>query len=172
MRQQRRKTRSTRTLDHGLFDLYHQADRALQITLTDQQDIVDQRLDQINQEIALTDENTQALKRLADMYPYVEEARLKALLDGEKRLQREKERIAREQEQADQQAEQARSNSSQSSSSSQSNSSNSTARSAGPLTININVDGSVIGAGGERQLAEQLARLVLPEIRRLITLGA
>ena len=140
--------------------------------VTQQRDLVDQRLDQINQEIALTDENTQALKRLADMYPYVEEARLKALLDGEKRLQREKERIAREQEQADQQAEQARSNSSQSSSSSQSNSSNSTARSAGPLTININVDGSVIGAGGERQLAEQLARLVLPEIRRLITLGA
>src|SRR3546814_19453181 len=51
VREQRREPRRARALDHGLFDLEQQAHRFFEAALTDQHDIVDQRLDQARKSV-------------------------------------------------------------------------------------------------------------------------
>lgn len=148
--------------------------------LQEQQQAANDYLQRLEQEIAGTDELSRRVRELRSQYSYLGDEQLRVIAEREKQLselrQREDERSARDQ----------RSQGGGSGSKSGSgaagafggggSASSAPAGGAGAfgapgITINVNAGGSIIG-GTKQEIAEQLARLVLPQLKRLASLGA
>lgn len=151
----------------GMGDLWASRINSVTAKIREQRDAAQDRIRQIQEEIALNDPLQQSLARLRDQYDYLDDATLEQIAQAEARLQQQRERLAREREQAKRETAQQDQPDSRPNTPAPRPRDSGGGTSSGGITINVS---GVIG-DIDRNAVEWLARKINPELERLRKLG-